>query len=86
VQDVKKLEFSRRTKRGHFKFRINELEADSKNKNITGLHRGTKECKIRYGPRSNLVKKIIMTLLQFTQCPEQAMELFLSLVECTWGL
>jgi hypothetical protein len=35
---------------------MNELESNSKNKNITHLHRGINEFKKGYQPRTNLVK------------------------------
>jgi hypothetical protein len=43
-------------KRKYLKDRINELESDSKNKNIRYLYRGINEFKKGYQPRSNLVK------------------------------
>jgi hypothetical protein len=38
------------------KDKINELESNSKNKNIRDLYRGTNEFKKGYQPRTNLVK------------------------------
>jgi hypothetical protein len=40
----------------YFKDQINELESNSKNKNIRGLYRGINEFKWGYQPRTNLVK------------------------------
>jgi hypothetical protein len=46
----------RNKKREHLKDRINELESNSKNKNIRDLYRGINEFKKGYQPRTNLVK------------------------------
>jgi hypothetical protein len=43
-------------KREHLKDKINELESNSKNKNIRDLYRGINEFKKGYQPRTNLVK------------------------------
>jgi hypothetical protein len=43
-------------KREYQKGKINELETNSKNKNIRDLYRGINEFKRGYHPRSNLVK------------------------------
>jgi hypothetical protein len=43
-------------KREYLKYKINELESDSKNKNIRDLYRGINEFKKDYQPRTNLVK------------------------------
>jgi hypothetical protein len=40
----------------HCEDKINELESNSKNKNIRGLYRGINEFKKGYKPRTNLVK------------------------------
>jgi hypothetical protein len=42
--------------RGYLKDQINDLESNSKNKNIRGLHRGINEFKKGYQPRTKLVK------------------------------
>jgi hypothetical protein len=46
----------RNKKREYFKDKINELESNSKNKNIRDLYRGINEFKKGYQPRTNLVK------------------------------
>jgi hypothetical protein len=46
----------RHKKREYLKDKINELESNSKNKNITDLYRGINEFKKGYQPRTNLVK------------------------------
>jgi hypothetical protein len=46
----------RNKKREYMKDKINELESDSKNKNIRDLYRGINEFKKGYQPRTNLVK------------------------------
>jgi hypothetical protein len=43
-------------KREYLKEKINELETDSKNKNIRDLYRGRNEFKKGYQPRTNLAK------------------------------
>jgi hypothetical protein len=46
----------RNKKREYLKDKINELESNSKNKNIRDLYRGINEFKKDYQSRSNLVK------------------------------
>jgi hypothetical protein len=46
----------RNKKRENLKDKINELESNSKNNNITDLYRGINKFKKRYQPRTNLVK------------------------------
>jgi hypothetical protein len=46
----------RNKEREYVKDKINDLESNSKNKNITDLHRGINEFKKVYRPRTNLVK------------------------------
>jgi hypothetical protein len=46
----------RNKEREYLKDKINELESNSKNKNIRDLYRGTNEFKKGYQPRTNLVK------------------------------
>jgi hypothetical protein len=46
----------RNKKRERLKEKINELESNSKNKNIRDLYRGINEFKKGYQPRSDLVK------------------------------
>jgi hypothetical protein len=46
----------RTKKREYLKNKINELETNSKNKNIRGLYRGINEFKNGYQPRTNMVK------------------------------
>jgi hypothetical protein len=46
----------RNKKRGYLKAKINELEINSKNKNIRKLYRGIYDFKKGYQPRTNIVK------------------------------
>jgi hypothetical protein len=46
----------RNKKRDYLKDKINELESNSKNKNIRDLSKGINEFKKGYQPRTNLVK------------------------------
>jgi hypothetical protein len=46
----------RNKKREYLKHKINEVESNSKNKNIRDLYRGLNEFKKGYQPRTNLVK------------------------------
>jgi hypothetical protein len=46
----------RTKKREYLKNKINELETNSKNKNIRHLYRGINEFKKGYHPRTNMVK------------------------------
>jgi hypothetical protein len=46
----------RTKKREYLKYEINDLETNSKNKNIRDLCRCINECKTGYQPRTNLVK------------------------------
>jgi hypothetical protein len=46
----------RNKKRAYLKDKINELESNSKNKNIRDRYRGINEFKKGYQPRTNLVK------------------------------
>jgi hypothetical protein len=46
----------RNEKREYLKDKINELESNSRNKNIRDLYRGINEVKKGYEPRTNLVK------------------------------
>jgi hypothetical protein len=48
--------YFRKKKREYLKEKINELESNSKNKNIRDLYRGINEFKNCYQPRTNLVK------------------------------
>jgi hypothetical protein len=47
----------RNNKREYLKDKINELESNSRNKNIRDLYRGINEFKKGYQPRTNLVKE-----------------------------
>jgi hypothetical protein len=58
LSDVR-LEFSRHfrnKKKEYLKDKINELESNSKNKNIRDLYRGINKFRKGYQPRSKLVK------------------------------
>jgi hypothetical protein len=46
----------RSKKREYLKKKINDLESNSKNKNIRDLYRGINEFKKAYPPKTNLVK------------------------------
>jgi hypothetical protein len=52
------------TKKGYLKAKINELETNSKNKNIREFYRGINEFKSGYQPRTNVVKMRRVTWLQ----------------------
>jgi hypothetical protein len=54
----------RNKKQKYLKDRINELESNSKNKNIRGLYRGINEFKKGYQPRTDLVKDERVTYLR----------------------
>jgi hypothetical protein len=54
---MKLVELSGPKKREYLKNKINELETDSKNKNIRDLYRGVNEFKKGYQPRTNMVKE-----------------------------
>jgi hypothetical protein len=47
----------RTKKREYLKNKINELETNSKNKNVRDLYRGANEFKKGYKPRTNMVKR-----------------------------
>jgi hypothetical protein len=73
-------------KKGISEIKINELETNSKNKNIRDLCRGIKEFKKGYQPITNMVKEENGDLLaDFPQYFEKVEELFLSAIKCTWG-
>jgi hypothetical protein len=67
-------------RRVYLKNKINELETNSKNKNIRDLYRGINEFKKGYQPTTNMVKEGNGDLLA-----DQVEELFLSAIKCTWG-
>jgi hypothetical protein len=74
----------RNKKKECFKEKINELESNSKNKNIRGLYRGITEFKKGYKPRTNTVKDKMGDLLEGSStCMERMEELLLSAIECT---
>jgi hypothetical protein len=54
---VKLVELSGPKKKEYLKNKINELETDSKNKNIRDLYRGINEFKKGFQPRTNMVKE-----------------------------
>jgi hypothetical protein len=57
-----------RNKKGEYlKDKINELETNSKNRNIRDHYRGINEFKRRYQPRNNLVKDENCDLLAESQ-------------------
>jgi hypothetical protein len=49
-------------KREHVKYKINELETNSKNKNIRDIHTAKNYFKKGYQPRTNLVKMKMICL------------------------
>jgi hypothetical protein len=53
----------RNKKREYLKGKINELETNNKNKNITDLYRGINEFKKGYQPRINIIKDVNGNLL-----------------------
>jgi hypothetical protein len=54
---VKLVELSGLKKRKYLKNKRNELETNSKNKNIRDLYRGINEFKKGYQPRTNMAKE-----------------------------
>jgi hypothetical protein len=54
----------RTKKREYLKNKINELETDSKNKNIRDLYRGINEFEKGYQPRTNMVRRRMVICLQ----------------------
>jgi C4-type Zn-finger protein len=55
MQDMKLVDISGK-KREYLKSKINELETNSKNKNIRELYRGINDFKKGYQPRTNILK------------------------------
>jgi hypothetical protein len=75
----------RNKKREYLKDKINELESNSKNKNIRDLHRGINKFKNGYQPRTNLVKDERDELLVDPHKILKRWKNYLSAVECTWS-
>jgi C4-type Zn-finger protein len=69
-------------KREFLKDKINELESDSKNKNIRDLYKSMNEFKKGYEPITYLVKGEKDDLLADPQNSEYVDELLLSTIEC----
>jgi hypothetical protein len=77
--------FFRDKKREYLKNKINELESDSKNKNIKELYRGINKFKKGYQPRSNLVKDEKGDLLADThKIVNRWMNFFCQLLNFQW--
>jgi predicted site-specific integrase-resolvase len=83
---VKLVELSGPKKRKDLKNKINELETNSKNKNITGLYSGINEFKKGYQPRTNMVKEENGDVhADITQYFEYVEEILFPAIICTWG-
>jgi hypothetical protein len=72
-------------KRKYLKDEINELESNSKNKNIRDLYRGINEFKKGYQPRTYLVKDERGDLLAHPHKTLNRWKNYLSAVGCTGG-
>jgi hypothetical protein len=73
------------TIREYLKEKINELETNSKNKNIRDLCRGINEFKKAYRPGTDLVKDMNDELLaDFHSILKKIVELFLSAIVYIW--
>jgi hypothetical protein len=75
----------RNKKREYLRDKINELESDSKNKNIRDLYRGINEFKKGYQPRTNLVQEERGDLLADPHKIFNRWENYMSAVERTRG-
>jgi hypothetical protein len=75
----------RHKKREYLKDKINELESNSKNKNIRDQYRGINEFKKVYKPRTNLVKDERGDLLADPHKILKRWKNYLSAVECIQG-
>jgi hypothetical protein len=75
----------RKKKREYLKDKINELESNSKNKNIRELYRGIHEFKKGYQPTANLVKDERGDLLADPHKILNRWKNYLSAVERTLG-
>jgi hypothetical protein len=65
--------------------KINELSTNSKNKNIRDLYRRINELKMRYQPRSNLVKDENGDLLADSHNIFEEVKEQLSVIQRTYG-
>jgi hypothetical protein len=54
--DMSNVDISKQKRREYLKDKINEIELNSKNKNIRDLYRGISEFKKDYQPKTNLKK------------------------------
>jgi hypothetical protein len=72
-------------KREYLKYKINEIESNSENKNTRDLCRGTAEFKKVYQPRTNVVKDERSDLLADPHKTVNRWKNYLSAIECTWG-
>jgi hypothetical protein len=66
----------RNKKKAYLKYKIEEMETNSKINNIRDLYRGINDVKKGYQPRTRIVKDEKGDLVE---------ELFLPDIECTWG-
>jgi hypothetical protein len=73
----------RNEKREYLKGKINELETNSKNKNIRDLYREINEFKMGYQPRSNLVKDENDDLLADSNTILNRWKSYFSVIECS---
>jgi hypothetical protein len=67
------------------KNQINELETNSKNKNIRDLYRGRNKFKKGYQPRTNMVKQDGDLLADSHSILNRWKNYFFPAIKCTWG-
>ena len=72
------------TKKEYLKAKINELEANSKIKNIRDLYRGINKFKKGYKPRTTIVKNEMGVWLHTPTVFCLGGGTFLLAIECTW--
>jgi hypothetical protein len=82
---VKLVDISGTKRKEYLKAKVNELETNSKNKNIRDLFRGISDFKRGYQPRTNVVKMRRVTGCRLPQYFGWVEESFLPGVEYTRG-
>jgi hypothetical protein len=76
----------RNKKKAYLKVKIEELETNSKIKNVRGLYRGINDFKKGYQPRTIIIKGRERRFgCRLPQYYGELEELFLPAIECTWG-
>jgi hypothetical protein len=73
---VKLVELSGPKKWEYLKNKINELETNSKNKNIRDLYRGINEFKNVYQPRTNMVVVVVVVVVVYLTTLFQHLRLY----------